>query len=112
MDIATETRTRSLSTKVSEDTYQQVLLLCDQKTPSEWLRALIEERLERQPFEVALMAELLALRRIVVRGLLFPEVEMTRSAVAQLLAETDAEKAHKALTRLGLASSLPEGSTR
>ena len=72
------------------------------RTPTEYARQLCERAVYGEPADVKLMAELLALRRIVVRGLLFPEVEMTREAVAQLLTETDVDKAQKARTRLGL----------
>jgi hypothetical protein len=72
------------------------------RTPTEYARYLCERAVYEELFDVKLMAELLALRRIVVKGLLFPDVEMTLPAVQQLLAETDAEKIRSALKRLGL----------
>ena len=110
-----ERKTAGITVKVSPRFYQAFAAKAAEvpgRTATEYARQLCERALDREPSEVRLMAELLALRRIVVKGLLFPEVEMTRAAVAQLLAETDTEKAHKALTRLGLVSRGPQEATR
>jgi hypothetical protein len=102
-----ETKTCGITARVTQTFYDAFAAKAAEvsgRSPSEYARELLERAVYVESIDVKLMAELLALRRIVVRGLLFPEVEMTLTAVTQLLNETDAEKAQKALARLGLAS--------
>jgi hypothetical protein len=104
-----KTKTCGITARVTQTFYDAFAAKAAEvsgRSPSEYARELLERAVYGESNEVKLMAELLALRRIVVRGLLFPEVEMNRANVEQLLAETDDPKikTQKALTRLGLAS--------
>ena len=103
----TDIKTRAINARVSDTFFEAFAAKAAEvpgRTPTEYARQLCEQAVYGEPADVTLMAEVLALRRIVVRGLLFPEVEMTREAVAQLLAETDDEKVQKARARLGLST--------
>jgi hypothetical protein len=109
-----ELKSRAITARVTGRFYEAFVQKAAEvpgRTSAELARQVLERFVYGEPDQVALMAELLALRRIVVRGLLFPEVEMTRPAVQQLLAETDTAKLSHALNRLGLAAREPSGTS-
>lgn len=100
-------KTRVINVRVSEDFFQTFAEKAAEvtgRTPTELARQVLERFVFEVPEHVTLLAEVLALRRLVVRGVLHPEADMTVSANAlQLIASTDAVKVDKARAQLGLA---------
>jgi ActR/RegA family two-component response regulator len=98
------TRVRSLGTRVTESEYQRVLAATDGASPSEWVRALVLARLDRARVEETVLAELWALRYIVINGFAEIATADARAAVATaintLLKEADQKKADKAKAML------------
>ena len=97
-------RVRSLGTRVTESEYQRVLAATDGLSPSEWVRSLVLARLDRTRGEEMVLAELWALRYIVINGL--PEIATAEgrpaaaTAINTLLKEADQKKADKARAML------------
>jgi hypothetical protein len=98
------TRVRSLGTRVTESEYQRVLAATDGVSPSEWVRSLVLARLDRSRLDETVLAELWALRYIVINGLSEIAPADARAAVAiainTLLKEADQKKADKARAML------------
>jgi hypothetical protein len=97
-------RTRSITTKLTDDEYARVQRTAGEKTVSEWARGLVLrelQQLDRPPVEQQLMAELWALRFIVLNT--FPAVvplpddrEALIALLRRLIQEADQKKARKA----------------
>ncbi len=59
-------RTKSISTKVTEAEYARVAAIASPLTISEWTRSVLMHALDVDSFEVTFLAEILAIRAIVV----------------------------------------------
>ena len=99
-------RTKSLSTKVSDEEFAQLEARAGGQTMSEWMREVLLRETEGQqvrPAEQTIVAEVVALRTILL-NLLFKVTNgerITAEEMRQLIARADAEKYRKALERLG-----------
>lgn len=98
-------RAKSISTKVTEAEYAQLEALAAGRSMSEWTRDVLlatAERAHAAQADQALMAEMLALRTILV-NLLFKlarGASMTADEMKQLIERADADKDNKASERL------------
>ncbi len=97
---------KSIGTRVSEEEYAALEELAEARglTLGEWLRELALSELIERPAEQVIVAEVLALRTILLNALCaiangqpIPDEEMR-----QLIARADAEKARRAKERLAL----------
>jgi len=102
-------RNKSIGTKVSDEEYAALEKLSEARglTLSEWLRELVLAELIAHPAEQIIVAEVLALRTILLNvlyrmgnGERIPEQEMR-----QLIARADADKTRRARERLGKTAS-------
>jgi hypothetical protein len=59
-------RTKSISTKVTEQEYEAIVTRADPQTVSAWARGILVGAAQPDPLQFLLLAELLALRTIVV----------------------------------------------
>jgi hypothetical protein len=108
-----ETRSKSISSKVTPTQYKQCQLIADAAgagSVSEWNRLLVERELAgaQQPAQLALMAEVWAARFSAVNALLdvveivFPDhLVAAKRKLEALKAEADSKKLAKALALLG-----------
>jgi hypothetical protein len=98
-------RTKSISAKVTEAEYARLVAEAGDRTVSEWVRTVILEAHSadrRTRYASILLAELLALRRILL-NLIFPMTRgeaMTADAVQRLIDIADREKNLHAQERL------------
>ena len=95
-------RTRCVSTKLTEADYATCAELAGSKTLSEWTREIVLAAVTRRPIEELLLAEVLALRTIVI-NLQFAVVTQGAPTVDQmqgLIDRADRQKAQKAVERL------------
>jgi hypothetical protein len=95
-------RTRCVSTKLTEEEYATCAELASSKTLSEWAREVLLSSGKRRPIEELLLAEVLALRTILIN---FQFVVATQGAptadqMQGLIDRADREKAQKAAERL------------
>jgi hypothetical protein len=105
MDAMRVLRTRTLSTKVTEDEYERCAALAGDQAVGEWLRRVVFTAAQLEPAAVAdrtILGEVLALRKILL-NLQFAAVAgepVTRDRMLGWIAEADADKTHKASARL------------
>jgi len=95
-------RTRSIGTKVTEDEYATIARWPDGQTLSEWVRDVLLATVTPRPADHALLAEVLALRTIVL-NLLFALASgdtPTTDAMKRIIERADEDKIPKALERL------------
>jgi len=95
-------RARCVSTKLTEAEYATCAELAGSKSLSEWTREVLLAAVTRRPIEELLLAEVLALRTIVV-NLQFAVVTRgapTPDQMQGLIGRADREKAQKAVDRL------------
>ena len=92
-------RNRSISTKVTDEEYQQIVAGARPKTVSEWARPILVRASEPVDIEFLLLAEFLALRTIVLNmhfalaeGGPVPSTE----AMRRLIDRADTEKVNRA----------------
>ena len=102
---ATAFRGRSVGTKVTEEEYAQLVALAGGRSLSEWVREILLQAEERSRARVAderLMAEVLALRTILLNVLfkLSNGEKITAQEMQQLINRADADKLKKAAERL------------
>jgi hypothetical protein len=118
----TSRRRRSISAKVTDDEYTQIVASANPKTVSEWARAILVHASAPVDIEFLLLAEFLALRTIVL-NLHFALAEGGRNpsleAMKALIDRADAERLDRAQRRIGelgaaahAASRWPGGDTR
>jgi hypothetical protein len=92
-------RTRSISTKATDDEYSQIVAGAKPKTVSEWARPILVQASEPVDIEFVLVAEFLALRTIIL-NLHFSLVDGSRTpsieAIKALIERTDTEKVDRA----------------
>src|SRR5690349_4468499 len=103
-------RTKSISTKVTEEEYTQFEALAGDQTISEWVRDALLNAAEPSPAEQTIVAELLALRMILM-NILFAIANrepLTSAAMDDIIKRADASKLAKALERLTSATTKPQ----
>ncbi len=94
-------KTRSVGTRVTDDEYARLETLAGDQTVSEWVRAVLLRQAApstASPAEEILLAELLALRTILL-NLLFRIVageKITAQEMRQLIERADQDKSEKA----------------
>ena len=95
-------RTRSISTKVTEAEYQQIVCWAHPQTVSEWARGVLLRANKPDPLTTGLLAEVLALRVLVV-NLQFAIAQgqpLSLESFNSLIELADREKWNKAEERL------------
>jgi hypothetical protein len=97
-------RRRTVSSKVTDDEYAafEALALATNKTVSDWIRDTLLAGASQESAEHTLLAELLALRKILL-NLHFAMATgepITRELMARLIDEAEADKGQRAATRL------------
>jgi hypothetical protein len=95
-------RTKSISTKVTEEEYAKFEVLAGEQTISEWARDVLLKPLKPNTCQQTILAELLALRTIFL-NLFFKLAKaepITADEMQRLIERADAEKIKKALARL------------
>ena len=95
-------RSKSISTKVSEEEYAQLVALAGTQTISEWVRTVLLKAAKLSGAEQAILAELLALRTIVV-NLHFSLAQgqtLSTEDMQRLIERADQSKFDKARQRL------------
>jgi hypothetical protein len=103
-------RTRSISTKVTEEEYAQFEALAGDRTISEWVRDALLKAAKPSPAEQTIVAELLALRMILM-NILFTIANrepLTSTAMDDIIKRADASKLVKAMERLTRATTEPQ----
>src|SRR5208283_971438 len=103
-------RSKSISTKVTEEEYAQFETLAGNQTISEWVRDALLKAANPSPAEQTIVAELLALRMILM-NILFTianQEPLTTTAMDDIIQRADASKSAKALERLTCATPRPQ----
>jgi hypothetical protein len=103
-------RTKSISTKVTEEEYAQFEILAGDQTISEWVRDALLKAAKPSPAEQIIVAELLALRMILM-NILFTIANrepLTNTAMDEIIRRADAGKLAKAMERLTRATTEPQ----
>jgi hypothetical protein len=103
-------RTKSISTKVTEEEYEQFEALAGEQTISEWVRHALLKATKPSPAEQTIVAELLALRMILM-NILFTIANrepLTSTAMDDIIKQADAGKLAKATERLTRATMEPQ----
>jgi hypothetical protein len=98
-------RTKSISTKVTEAEYNEIARRAEPQTISAWARrarSMLSGAAQPDPLQFLLLAELLALRTIVLNlnFALAASGPLTTEAMHALIARADAEKLRKADDRI------------
>jgi hypothetical protein len=98
----TELRTRGISTKVTEEEYRLLEARAAGTTVSEWARDVILKAAAAAPEGPVILAELLALRSLLLNLLykLSTGTPITAEEMERLIHRADTEKASKAQARL------------
>ena len=99
-------RTKSVSTKVTENEYAKFVQMSEGQTVSEWVRDVLLETATPRPADQVLLSEMFALRTIVL-NLLFAAANgeiPTTDAMKGLIERADRDKLAKALERLTASS--------
>lgn len=101
-DTMATRRTKSISTKVTEAEYDEIVRRAEPLTVSEWARAVLLAAAQPDPLHFLLLAELLALRTIVLNlnFALGASGPPTTEAMHSLIDRADAEKLRKAEERI------------
>jgi hypothetical protein len=91
------TRDISIGTKVSATQAARYREAAGDKMLSEWVREVLDAHVARAPFEQKLMAELWALRYVMVNGLPYtaPNPDAAADEIHKLIAEAEPKKADK-----------------
>lgn len=105
-------RTRSVSTKVTDEEYVLFESLAGGQTISEWAREVLLKAAKPSTAEQTIVAELLALRMILLNALftIARQEPLTREAMDDVIKRADAGKSVKALARLTQSTTEPQGS--
>ncbi|MGH9711885.1 MAG: hypothetical protein ACRD5M_01120 [Candidatus Acidiferrales bacterium] len=99
-------RTKSISTKVTDEEYAQMEALAGGQTISEWARDVLLKAAKPNAGEQTILAEVVALRTILLNALykLGQKEELTAEGMEQLIAQADKERFHRAQERLAAAA--------
>jgi hypothetical protein len=103
-------RTKSISTKVTKEEYMQFEALAGDQTISEWVRDALLKAAKPTPAEQIIVAELLALRMILM-NILFAIANrepLTSTAMDDIIKRADSAKLAKAIERLTRATTEPQ----
>ena len=98
-------RTKSIGTKVTAEEYARIQTLAGEQPISEWVRAAVLKAAQAQVTDSVVLAELLALRTILL-NLHFSVcsgVPVTAETMQRLIERADQEKLHQAQARLASA---------
>jgi len=95
-------RTKSVSTKVTDEEYAQFEALAGEQTISEWARDVLLKATKPNAGEQAVLAEMLALRTILlnIHFVVSQGRTLTAEEMQQLIERTDQNKLGKARQRL------------
>jgi len=99
-------RTKSISTKVTDEEYAQFEALAGEQTISEWAREVLLKATKPNAGEQTMLAEVLALRTILlnVHFAVSQGQTLTADEMQQLIARADQDKLSKARQRLAEAT--------
>lgn len=99
-------RTKSISTKVSEEEYEQLEKLADGQTISEWTRDVLLKATTPNINEQIVLAEVVALRTILLNAFykLAQGETLTADEMQRLIERADQDKFRKAQERLAAAA--------
>ncbi len=99
-------RTKSISTKVTDEEYAQFEALAGEQTISEWAREVLLKATKPNAGEQTMLAEVLALRTILlnVHFAVSQGQTLTTEEMQQLIARADQDKLSKARQRLAEAT--------
>jgi hypothetical protein len=99
-------RTKSISTKVTDEEYARLEALAGGQTISEWARDVLLTTAKPNPADQAILAELVALRTILLNALykLAQGENLTADEMQRLIERADQDKLHKAQERLAAAA--------
>jgi len=105
-------RSKSISTKVTEEEYAHFEALAGDQTISEWTRDALLKAAKPSPAEQTIVAELLALRTILMNILFYiaNREQLTSTAMDDIIKHADAGKLAKAMDRLMSATREPQRS--
>jgi hypothetical protein len=105
-------RTKSISTKVTDEEYTLFESLAGEQTISEWAREVLLKAAKPSLAEQTIVAELLALRMILLNALfsIAKQEPMTSEAMEDVIKRADAGKSAKAMARLTKSITEPQGS--
>ena len=103
-------RTKSISTKVTEEEYAQFEVLAGAQTISEWAREMLLKATKPSPAEQTIVAELLALRMILLNALfsIANREALSSEDMEDIINRADERKLAKALERLAKATTEPQ----
>jgi len=103
-------RTKSISTKVTEEEYAKFEALAGDQTISEWARKTLLRGAKPSPAEQTVVAELLALRMILINILftIASREPLTSTAMDDIIKRADASKLAKAMELLTRAPAEPQ----
>ena len=95
-------RTKSIGTKVTDEEYARIEALAGEQTLSEWARVALLKAAEPQATDSVVLAELLALRTILLNlhFALCSGAPVTAETMRRLIERADQEKLHHAQARL------------
>ena len=102
MNLVATLRTKSISTKVTEEEYARFEALAGERTISEWAREVLSSTANPHTSEQTILAEVLALRAALL-NLFFKLASggrITADEMQQLIERADADKLKKALSRI------------
>lgn len=103
-------RTKSISTKVTEEEYTQFETLAGDQTISEWTRDALLKAAKPSLAEQTIVAEVLAMRMILMNVLfsIANHEPLTSAVMDDFINQADASKSAKALERLTSATTEPQ----
>jgi len=97
-------RTKSVSTKVTDEEYVQMEALAGEQTISEWARAVLLKAAKPNAGEQVILAEVVALRTILLNALykLGQKEELSAEEMQELIERADRERFQRAKERLAV----------
>jgi hypothetical protein len=97
-------RTKSISTKVTDEEYARIEALAGERTISEWTRDVLLKAAKPDHGEQAILAEVVALRTILLNAFykLAKREELTPEHLQQLIERADRERFRRAEERLAV----------
>jgi hypothetical protein len=97
-------RTKSVSTKITDEEYAQMEALAGEQTISEWARDVLLKAVKPNAGEQVVLAEVVALRTILLNALykLGQKEELSAEEMQELIERADRERFHRAKERLAV----------
>ncbi|HET8925748.1 MAG TPA: hypothetical protein VFN26_22380 [Candidatus Acidoferrum sp.] len=97
-------RTKSVSTKVTDEEYAQMEALAGDQTISEWARDVLLKAAKSNARDQIVLAEVVALRTILLNALyrLGQKEELSAEEMQELIERADRERFHRANERLAV----------